>query len=603
MKLWRNKASAFALAFAGAGILVGLPALGQEAPESLLPPGFGDPASAPPPQQAPSTPDRGASPTAPAAPVAPPSNAANPAETLPAAEPGADGEALPEDAFASLLPPEPVRPLGAVGPLYRSTGGLGDDAFAGTDGRALVHLMRRLNAPLPSRWESILLRRALLSNVPTPSGVSAPDWVAERAWLLLRMGEADSARLLIQSVDANQYSPWLFAVAMQTQLALGDPAGLCPLVEPASAVSRDTGWMLARAMCAALSGEPGTATAAIEQARNTRLRGRRTIDLLLAEKVVGAGANGRRSVTIEWDKVNTLNSWRYGLAAAVNVPIPERLFKTVGPQVQGWRIRAPFLPDSELLGAGRDAAVLGVLSSAALVDLYGGLLDRTDPSEIAGTPMIKLRDAYAAADIDDRMAAMRDLWGNGEDAQARFAGLILTARAAGRVPASADLADDTPLLLASMYAAGLDNRADLWSRVVGDSDDGWALLAVGSQRPRVAVNAGRAGDYAGSVDPHKGALFIAALAGLGRISLQDAQGIAADLNTDIARTSKWSNLLGRAAANGQQGTVALLAAVGMQTREWQHVPAAHLYHIVSALRQVGLEAEARMIAAEALTRL
>ena len=28
-----------------------------------------------------------------------------------------------------------------------------------------------------------------------------------------------------------------------------------------------------------------------------------------------------------------------------------------------------------------------------------------------------------------------------------------------------------------------------------------------------------------------------------------------------------------------------------------------LYHIVSALRQVGLEAEARMIAAEALTRL
>jgi hypothetical protein len=37
--------------------------------------------------------------------------------------------------------------------------------------------------------------------VPAPVGVHPVDWVAERASLLLNMGEADAARLLVQSVD------------------------------------------------------------------------------------------------------------------------------------------------------------------------------------------------------------------------------------------------------------------------------------------------------------------------------------------------------------------------------------------------------------------
>ena len=47
----------------------------------------------------------------------------------------------------------------------------------------------------------------------------------------------------------------------------------------------------------------------------------------------------------------------------------------------------------------------------------------------------------------------------------------------------------------------------------------------------------------------------------------------------------------------------LLAAIGMQTPQWRGVPPAMLYRIVSALRAVGLEGEARMIAAEALARV
>jgi hypothetical protein len=39
----------------------------------------------------------------------------------------------------------------------------------------------------------------------------------------------------------------------------------------------------------------------------------------------------------------------------------------------------------------------------------------------------------------------------------------------------------------------------------------------------------------------------------------------------------------------------------LQAPDWGKVPAHHIYHIVGALRTVGLEAEARMIAAEAVS--
>lgn len=52
---------------------------------------------------------------------------------------------------------------------------------------------------------------------------------------------------------------------------------------------------------------------------------------------------------------------------------------------------------------------------------------------------------------------------------------------------------------------------------------------------------------------------------------------------------------------GESGTVVLLAAAALQGEGWQDIPPHHLYHIVRSLRQVGLNGEARMIAAEAVS--
>ena len=51
-----------------------------------------------------------------------------------------------------------------------------------------------METPIASRWAHIALRNALLARAAAPRNINPVDWAAERAWLLIRMGEADAGR-------------------------------------------------------------------------------------------------------------------------------------------------------------------------------------------------------------------------------------------------------------------------------------------------------------------------------------------------------------------------------------------------------------------------
>ena len=594
MKPSRNKPALAALLIGAAAIGIGVPALwpafGKDSPESLLPPGFDEPVQAPP-----STPEPEQTP------------ARGPTDLLPplALEPPTEEEAAAEE------PPEPFelpdaarRPIDMAGPFI----GYGERAFGAENGRYLTTMMRRLDAPIPSRWMSIALRRALLTRVPSPASVNPADWIAERAWLLLRMGEADGARMLVQGVDVDRYTPKMFAIATQAALATADPAGLCPLVDGAMAFSKEPAWPLAQAMCAALSGETAISSSLINRAQGPN--GARGIDQLLAEKVVGAGTNSRRAVNIEWTSVDRLTAWRFGLASAVGLAIPEPLFASVGPQVQAWRARAPMLPAMDRLAAARMAAALGVFSNAALVDLYGAAGEESDDYG-RESPAGLLRAAYVADDADGKLTALHTLWDGAEAGRDRYGVSVLTAQAAARITPSADWATDSANLIAAMLAAGLDRQAARWAGVVAgqngsDADAGWALLAVGAPRPVVDISHRRITgfvDRAGAEGSHKARMLVAALAGLGRLSPRDQQRLAEDYEIPLGARNGWTQALDKAVSAREPGTVLLIAALGMQTGDWRGVPPGQFYRIISALRRAGLDGEARMIAAEAMSRL
>lgn len=608
----KKKMISLSLGLSGAALAAALvlPALAQE---SLLPEGFGKPADTPAPAPRPSpTPSSTPTPTStPKAGTTAPSvtptvgssgTSAAPLATTAAAtdEDGEDGEEVAPGTLKYDLPPGARRLLTRIGPLTPETGGLAPDAF-GVRGQYAAAIMRGTRGTMASRWGQILLRRSLTSAIDTPATINGADLAADRAALLLRMGESIAARWIVQSVDYDRASPRLVSIAQQTYLANADPAGLCPYVPAGLAHGDEQGWRLSSAICSGLQGDAGPAGWAIGRVRSSGKIS--NFDILLAERVLGATGAGRRSTTIEWDKVDRLTSWRFGMATATAIPIPDPLRASAPAYMQGWTVLAPMTEMANRVAAAPDAAARGVLSSEAYVSLLSAAASEEEPGDALANQTSQLRSAFGAPRGADRYAAMEGLWG-ANPAQT-YAAMVATARAAAALPVSTEVGEDPWQLLGSMLAGGYDRNAMAWAPKISVGSRAWGVLAVGSPQPLNGTTAGRIGDFAGSddsADSLRSKFLLAGLAGLGRIDAGDIASAASDLEVNFGKQTRWSRAIMSAAERREPGMVALLAAAGMQG-DWSKMPPYHLYYIVRALREVGLANEARMIAAEALVRV
>ena len=612
------RVSRLALLVAAGLAIAAIPALSQDRPESILPPGFGDAPDAAPARR--TDPDAArVRPATDARPLETPpvpgisattSPASGPTGALTAADEVSDDKTDEEADTPVLLvdiPPQVRRSTDVVGLLGATDGDMGIAAFDGINGQYLQKIITHIDAPIASRWASIVLRRALLSKARTPTGISGADWVAARAGLLVRMGEASSARNLVQAVDVDQYSPALFEAGMQASLATSDPAALCPMTEGADPDNKDTRWTLARAICSAFAGESSLASAQLDRARSRK--GDSNADVVLAEKVVGAASNTRRAVTVNWQEIDSVDLWRFGMATATGLEIPERLLQPLAPRMRAWRAQAPLLSFSSRLPDAERAAAFGVLSSSALVDFYGAAFDEADPGDRAGKPSDVLRQAFIAPSQSDKVSAMDQFWemdslGEWQD----YARQIATARLAVQIRPNEDFADNAPALISSMFSAGLDTFAAAWTPVVRAADIplAWGYLAVGAPRPigdvstRGIDNFASAGEGDGTL---RSRFLFAGLVGLGRVPGGEIASMAERYDVALTQRSAWSDALEEAVRGRSVGAVAILCAVGLQSGRWSDIPPSHLYHVVSALRRVGLEPEARMIAVEAVSRI
>ncbi len=526
---------------------------------------------------------------------------------------GADETAVEVVTPANVAPVQPPveypgwarRDPWVVGKLDPATHGLGDNPWGDSSGAFLTTLMRRMDTPIASRWAHIALRDALLAKAHSPRDVNPIDWVAERSWLLLRMGEADGARMLVDAVDTDRFTPKMVQVAVQTALATADEAALCPL-EDGIRKSDPNIRQLVQAMCASLAGDPDSASAQIDNARRYgRIGG---VDLALAEKVVGAGGSGR-AATIEWDPVDSLTAWRFGLSVGTGMVPPDRLIKASSPQMRAFEARAPLLSPQQRLDPALIAAGLGVFSSQSLVDLYSAIYDATDPSDLPTTDAWQLREAFVGKDEPTRLAAIRHLLTIGKEGLQKEAARALVARAATLIQPDTKLAKDAPDLISAMLAAGYDQAAARWIPYVGGMDDAdgdrcWAMLALAA--PDIAnVGSGRLNSFIRhdkSPNKLRSAFLVAGLAGLGRISTDTANSLNRRYGFGLGASTSWTRIMDASAGRGQAGTVLVLTGTGFQTPNWDKVPAAHLYHAIAGLKRTGQDFTARMIAAEALSR-
>lgn len=622
--------------FGGAltGIALVSMAAAQAGPQSILPPGFDDPVVTPAPTPAPAP---APTPGATGAPVPGAGSGSRPVVTPDAPTRPADLPPLPtlaQDEFARLpsleelenlstseidellglkpkfdIPPGARRALTRVGLLAVEEGGLPPGALANQPASLVRAALAGTKGPLVSRWGHILLRRALASRLAAPQGLDPAEFVALRAGTLNAIGEYAITRALAQDVDTNAWSPALTEQALAAYLAAGDVTGACPAVRLQVSARDGAEWQMWQAICNAYAGETALAASQLDKELRGGIAPR--IDVLLARRFAGAAGQGQRAVEIEWDGVDALNPWRFGLATALGEPVPAGLLDdALGQTAGGYYSRAgavlPMLTAAERARFAARAASEGILSASALVDIYSQLYADGSGEGAVANRAATLREAYTATDPAARIAAMQRLWEEGGTARSvdGFGARILTAYAAARVPASADYADEAGELIASMLTAGLDRDAAAWREVVPAGSLGWALIML-AQPQRSISSRGAIDDFIsenGDAGARRSAFLVAGLAGLDRISSGDTAALADDLNAGLGRQTRWTRMIERAADVDNKVLVVLLAGLGMQGESWQQMTPLHLFHITSALRRVGLEAEARMIAAEAVAR-
>jgi hypothetical protein len=618
---------AIGLTGAIAGALAAGLATAQQSPESLLPPGFDDPAPTPTPAPQPTALPT-AAPAPPAAPgTAPPlpsDGAAGPA-TLPPVSQMSDAElrdlpslealeALSTDELDELLglkpkfdiPPAARRSMARVGVIGQEEGGF-PAASLGKQPAALVRaILKGSQTPLVSRWGHILMRRALASRLASPEGMNPVEFARLRAAALNDMGEYAIARALVQDVDTANWSPALAGEALDSFIAESDIVGICPYVRlqgaPDADGERAAQWTMLGAICNAYAGESALAASQLDSALNQEIAP--PIDVLLARRYAGAAGRGQRAVAIEWDGVEELNPWRFALANAVGENVPERLLDETSPYYARAGAVAAALPLTERARHAERAGAEGILSAQALVDLYSQIYNDADIGGATAERARDLRTAYVAPDAAGRIAAMRSLWNAAGTGPVAHWAQVTTAYAAARIAPAAGVAESADGLIASMLAAGLDRDAVTWKPFVEEGSLAWALLSVGDPEGETASLSGldSFADSDDSREARKSMFLIAALAGLDRIDDADRGAFEQRLELGLDRQTRWTRAIDRAAQVGNPSLVALLAGLGMQGQDWSQMTPLHLYHITAALRRVGLEAEARMIAAEAVAR-
>ena len=489
---------------------------------------------------------------------------------------------------------------GGGGPLDGAVG-LGEGLWKASRGEVATRLMRAMPAQSASRYAHILLRRALLTRAEPPAGAAAAGFVSARAHLLLRMGEAESARMVMGMFPQSAYTRQSYAVAVQAHLAALDLPGACPLARKAIVFSQDVQWPLLSGVCSALDGDEGGAALGLDIARQEGEVN--DFDLGLAEQMVTALSGGGRGGEIDWPANGRFTTYRVAGVYSSGQRFPAGALLRASPAVQGWLARNAAVDSDSRWPLAWAATADGVMSGSEFASLWALRGARMDPRTRAYRPEGLYERCATLPKLADRQAACRSLLAKGSSEKGRAALLALLATPAVHWPLRADQAGFAPTLVRGLVMGGNPAAARRWWPLMAkaspkDRSAVWGLLAVALGGPGLEITPDRVDDW---VDAQSGegkrrriAIGRAAFMALGAgISAPFGSGLGSAPDTVVYQR------LADAARRGARGEVVMFSHLAL-SGGWGSIEPSGLLAVLRALRSVGLVAEARMIAAEAI---
>jgi hypothetical protein len=522
-----------------------------------------------------------------------------PAPPLAAATPDAPGG--PPPTGAQTTAPQPETGPGPIAP---------DETAQDTARSPLEPILAQLPLRIASPAARTLVVRALTI------GGSAPGVRAAR---LLAMGDVANAAALAQRGPAGDEA--LQRVRLDLLLLSDDAAAACPLARTQVASTATPFWQRALIYCQLRDNQNDLAELGLSMLPEAGPQDDTAADQAAFVQLALAMA-ARQRATI--DIVREPSPLLVAMLRATRQPLQAATLDTASPAILGSLARAAGPPGAGAgaalrLAAADRAEALGALDTRTLLQVYDGVSfsarESTNLAEVAegdrgprGRAALH-RIVKAAGDDDARAVALQLLWRMGRErgftAQAVRIGLAATLATTPNARLAAFAPDATRALL----LAGNTAAAQRWAAVAGGDDAGqqagallWPLLRAAGEpqtRPlddgieawRRAASARDAGFARTRLDVVR--TILAASDALGAAGTRRA---GARVAGEMASESEALASLAAAAAAGRRAETALHAARILVAAPGANAIAA----AIRALGSVGLVAEARAVAVEAL---
>ncbi|MCU0882578.1 MAG: hypothetical protein MUF14_07920 [Hyphomonadaceae bacterium] len=510
-------------------------------------------------------------------------------------------------------------PLGVIGPWGAAASSpafpaLPATLWRGSDPESLRILLARASPDQRAPVMAQLVRRALLSGGEAP-GAGDGAMVA-RFDAAARFGPARDAARLWDAVPRLLDRPDLAVRAVDAWFQAGELERGCGIVRDIRVSEANPILLEQAAVCYALQRETSAAQIAIDLARSERQATPAGLQFTadadwMEQMVVAMSANG--AVRLPPLRHDTPRAFGLSLAAGAN-PATSQLSTASGPVLGTLALR----PGPAQRAAASAAAGMSALTPAD----WRAILPAPAPQPVAPPPppppppiVDPVTGAVTTPPPPPPVAP--PVQGQALTTELRGATTAMARAAVARrlAPVFADVqnpaaADRALLVEAALWAGDLPAAARFAALIPDGSDPRLALAArlltpeppSGRGSPTAQADAflvQRVVERASNAAARNRAARLAAVAWAAGLPVSGAaSSLIAEAPTSIGVRAMTLAGLQLAAARGAQGEAVLLAAEAMQGKELAALDPATLVLVIASLRRVGLESEARQLAAE-----
>lgn len=518
--------------------------------------------------------------------------------------------------MAPLLAPVERSELAPV--MSNDGSGLPFDSWTGLDINAAEQLMSGLTLPSPSPALSGLWQR-LLTSGSGPAGSSPQQYLAIQAEGLYRSGQLKPLGEVLSRAGAAISDPLVAAQSARYDVAVGRRENGCSAVRTSAAHKQDlppplrSEMLVLAGYCAAAAGNASAASLAAELAREEGLKDSALLDVLDA---IAAGRPPRPM------RSGRMTPTHYRLLQLAKGAEPAMVIEHADAALLAALVLDTTTEERLRVAAAEGAARLNAIAPDDLADVYRALRapprDLTDPLGPGVDPLIRRALLFQAAEADRhperRARLLRALLDDARQSGFYYHALAAIAPLTEAMPRSPDFAWFGETAIEAALAAGKYDIARAWGGALeagmrgGGRLEHWLALADianadqrsprGLHLPAVEQLALR-GTFSAPV-LHRLATALDALDYQVPMALWHAASSTPQPNDGFLPETGVLTELHEASTRKEFARTVLLAmrALGPKGAEDTHIIA--LGDTIRALRRVGLEADARRIAFEAL---